>query len=338
MDLDRYEQFGKIDTTGILRNIEEFPGQLETAFEEMQLFALPSHYIQINHIVLLGVGANAVANSLLYSMAGSSSIAITIWDKQGVPDFVTGRTLVIACSYSGDTALTTQSFDIAAQKGAKLIGISSGGLIGSLCRKYRSPFYEIQYGAPPRLALGYIIASLYVIFVKLGILDKNIEIFKESVVLVKALNQKNKADIPLVKNTAKQLIIKVKNKIPIVIASGTLMPAANRFVQQMGESAKTLTFSTSVSDYFHLGMKGLIFPTRLQDKVHYFLFISQFSDKLEHEAAKEIISQFKRQGISFDIISVDLARTAFAEAICCIQLVDYIAYYMSINNDTNPEE
>jgi glucose/mannose-6-phosphate isomerase len=338
MDLDKFEQFSRLDVSGILRNIEEFPDQLKTAAIEMESFALPAHYAQSNHIILLGVGSNYIANCLIQNLAKDSTIPITVCHGITLPNFITGKTLVIASSYSGDTEETAAGFDLAAKRGAKLIAITSGGMLASYARKYKAPIYEISYGSAPRVSLGYTIASLYAIAMKLGILEKDSEKIPESAALVKGFLQKIKADVVMSKNNSKQLALRLKNRIPIIIGSGTMLPVATRFADQINETALTMSFYQSLARLRHHGIRGINFPAKLQDKIIYIFLTSNFAPAKEEEVYSEISSLFNRRGIPHEVISIEPPGSRLAEALCAIQLADYTAYYLSIINDNNPQQ
>lgn len=337
MDLDRFDHFARLDTNGILRNIEEFPAQLETAWLEADNLSMPAHFVQSNHIVLLGVGANLVANLLIQFLTQNSTIPVTVWNNPGIPSFVNGKTLVIASSYSGNTEETVTAFEEAANLGAKLLVISSGGKLGAFARKYKAPFYEINYGSEPRVSLGYFIASLYRIAMKIGIIEKNPDAIPEAAALVKGFLQKIKSDVVLSKNSSKQLALRLKSKIPVTVGNNTLLPVAIRFSNQLNEMALTTSFHQPLWELRHHSIRGINYPPKLSEKIIYILFTSKFSSRQDKEVLEEVLRLFDRRGIPYEVIAIEPPGSKLAEALCSIQLSDYTAYYLSILNDNNPQ-
>jgi glucose/mannose-6-phosphate isomerase len=86
------------------KHIEGFIGQLEDAFSigEKVIFSIPDK--KISNVLILGVGGSGIGgaivakNSLL-----EASIPISICNDYNIPEYVNEETLVIACSYSGNT-------------------------------------------------------------------------------------------------------------------------------------------------------------------------------------------------------------------------------------------
>jgi glucose/mannose-6-phosphate isomerase len=222
--------------------------------------------------------------------------------------------------------------------GAKLIAISSGGLLGSYARKYKAPFYEISYGSAPRVSLGYFVSALYKISMRLGLIEKNQDVMLEASVLVKGFLQKIKSDVVLSKNSSKQLALRLKGKIPVMVGNDALLPAAMRFSTQINESALTMSFYQSLSELRHHSIRGINFPAKLQEKVIFILFSSRISGQKDEERFLEITRLFDRRGLPYETIAIDPPGSKLAEALCAIQLADYTAYYLSILYDNNPQQ
>src|SRR5207244_9529844 len=68
--------------------------------------------------------------------------------------------LVVALSYSGETAEVLSAADAALARGAPLVTLSAGGRLGELARSRRLPHVRLPGGLMPRMALGYLFFGL----------------------------------------------------------------------------------------------------------------------------------------------------------------------------------
>ena len=96
----------------------------------------------------------------------SSSSAAT-----GYPTPWTRDTLVLSCSYSGNTEETLATFEQASSQGAPIIAVSGGGALAREAQARSLPFFQIDYQGEPRSALGYSFIVPAVLLSKLGLLD-----------------------------------------------------------------------------------------------------------------------------------------------------------------------
>ena len=138
-----------LDNSNMLKAIEDFSHQCRTALELPKGMAVSG---KIDKIVVAGMGGSAVGGDLLKSYMHNSKIPIFVVRDYKVPDFVDENTLVFAVSYSGNTEETIAAFDDATRKKAKVISVTTGGILGSKAKK----MIKIPVGLQPRAALGYL--------------------------------------------------------------------------------------------------------------------------------------------------------------------------------------
>lgn len=338
MDLDNITEFGRLDYTGLLRNIEELPFQVEVAYNDASKFTFPSHYIQAKNILLLGTGSNYIANEFVRLISLESRVPIIVWGREGIPDFVDHHTLVIANSYSGDDALVVKSFNLSAQNGAKLLGITTGGMIASLCRKYKSPCYEIIYGSTPRAAIGFPITVVYILFQKLGLVDNKKNNIKDSIALIKGFQQKIKSDINTSKNIAKQISLRIAGKNIITIGADHLSPVALRLNQQLAQTAKKFSYNYCFEDLLEGKYLDSERTAKNREKLYVVLFKSNYYSSIINSSINDFEMQRKKEGLVFEPIEISATSSKFDEGVQAIMLSDYISYYLAIHTNTIPEK
>lgn len=252
ISLDRTSELLTLDASNMLQSIRDFPDQLSSGWSSMAQLSIPTHYVQANHILILGAGTSGLAGQYVQRLAAQSSgVPVTVWSSSRLPSYINGRSLVIALSYSGQTLEIIEGFRDAAERGCKLFGISTGGEIGALCRKYRAPWYQIQYGAQSRAAFGYLLAPLVETLQRLGFLDKHLIEFDQSVHALRAYVERLETPVPTTQNQAKHLAQQLLHTQLYCVASDLCLPIATRWTQQLAQNAKASAWCESLDTIQH---------------------------------------------------------------------------------------
>jgi glucose/mannose-6-phosphate isomerase len=114
-----------------------------------------------------GSGISGVIASRM--LAGASPVPIQANSDYGVPGWVGSDTLVIACSYSGNTEETLMALDAAHQRGARIVAITSGGQLWDRVKANGWPAVQIPGGQPPRSQFGYAFTSVFHVLCAAGL-------------------------------------------------------------------------------------------------------------------------------------------------------------------------
>lgn len=335
--LDAENLIKKLDPNGMLQSINDLPDQIETCWQQMQKFAILTHYVKTDKILILGMGGSAIGGDLIASLALSySKVPIFIHRDYEIPNFVDSNTLVIAVSYSGNTEETLDGFTKAGEKGAKLIAVSTGGKIESLCRKYQAPMFKVFYGSAPRAALGYLFTAVLAVLNKLDFITLGQNEIKELVRRLREYQKKVSFEIPTSQNPAKKLSQRLENKIPVIMASGTLSVVARRWKTQFNENSKQFAFFEIFPELCHNMVVGLDFPKKVKNDIFIILLESEF-DHPRNRLRQSVIHQIlRKKGINYEVIIMDKTDTPLIEMFQVILLGEYTSYYLAILNNVDP--
>lgn len=335
--LDDEKVYQKLDPKAMLQSIKDLPDQLSAAAKQMGELSLPTHYIKVKNIVILGMGGSAIGGSLSASL-GQLKIKVPIYVHRDydLPAFVNHESLVIGTSYSGNTEETVSGFEEAGKRGAKLVAISSDGQIESLCRKFRVPMFKINYGAQPRAALGYLFGAVIGILNKLRFIELEKDEVEKTVLAMKSLEKNIHFGILAAQNQAKQLAQRAHDKIPVVVGSGTLAEVARRWKTQINENAKQTAIFEQLPELNHNMVVGLEFPDKLSEKIFIIMLQSQFDHKRTKLRQQITLQIFQQKKIQYETIYLQQAKTPFMEMMLSIFLGDYVSYYMGILNKVDP--
>ena len=336
-NLDNTQAMQNLDRENILGNIQDFPDQVEKCWSDWQKIALPTPYVTIKSILILGMGGSAQGGGIVASLAQKNSpIPIVTLRDYDLPGWVDKNTLVIACSYSGETEETVSALLQAVKLTDKIITISTGGRIYSIGSQNRAIHYPIHYGSAPRAALGYSLTAILAVFKKLNLVEISNDDIKETILLLRGLQKKIDVIVPERRNMAKLLAQKIAGRIPIVFGSGNLTEVARRFKGQFNENAKSASYFETIPELNHNSLVGLEFPTDLKQKLFFVILQSKYDhprNQLRTNITAQILEQKK---IPYESIMVQPAGSEVSEVMQMIMLGDFISYYLAILNNVQP--
>jgi glucose/mannose-6-phosphate isomerase len=337
ISLDRTSELLSIDTSNMLQSIRDFPDQLSSGWSSMVQLSIPTHYVQANHVVILAAGTSAIAGQYAQRLASADSgVPVTVWSSSRLPNYVNGRTLVIALSYSGQVGEISEGFREAAERGCKLFGISTGGEIGALCRKYRAPWYQIQYGAQSRAAFGYLLSPLIETLQRLSFINKNTIQFEQSILALRAYMERLEISVPSGQNPAKHLAQQLADKQLYCIASDLCLPLAARWSAQLAQNAKQGAWYESLDNIQHATIERLAGFGGIDSKTYVVSFRSSHdsdADALALNAVEQLLAVAK---VPSEELLLDGDGTLFQDYLIYTIFGDFLSFYLALLKGTDP--
>ena len=217
INLDSLGDIKDFDQGEVLTSIRRLPEQVADAWKQVTDGEVPAACRLAKNVVVSGMGGSAlgarIADSLLTDKARSP---IEIFTEYRLPDYVNQETLVIASSYSGNTAETLTAAGEAINRGAIVYGVTTGGELARLLSQKNIPYYLIDAkenpSGKPRLGIGYSIGAILAVLARCGfinLLDSEVaEAVEEAKKFVKAFGP----TVPKEKNPAKELAETLKSR------------------------------------------------------------------------------------------------------------------------------
>ena len=335
MKLDDLNLMNKIDPEDMYHKIIHLPEQIIEAYQEAKIHK-PKNFVskknEIKRIVVCGMGGSAISGDLTKA-AFQNVIPVDVVKDYTIP-FVDSSTLVICCSYSGNTEETVSCFEEAGQKTSYLSAVTSGGkLIEKLDAS--KVWVEIKGGNPPRTAIAYIFLSIIRILEEFKIIPNQKENVDNLVaeMVKKAGALANNVDFE--RNLAKQTAAKIDNLIPIIYSVDPLLTAiAYRWKCQINENSKYPAFNNKFPEMNHNEIEGW---EDVQMRTKFFpLFLSDL--ETNHLYTKRV-SAFKNLLNKNDIEYLEFfaeGKNNLTKFFTLIFLGDMVSYYLAILRDTNP--
>jgi glucose/mannose-6-phosphate isomerase len=218
-------------------------------------------------VVVAGMGGSGVAGDVLAALAFASS-AVPVLPVKGdrLPGFVGPGTLLIAVSYSGDTAETLSAVEQGLAVGARLVAVASGGALAELAQGRGAPLVAVEGGRMPRAALWSLAVPVCAAASAAGVLPP---LRDQVLAAADALDAEAAALGPAVAtgaNPAKRAALRLLDRLPVVWGSGQLgAVAATRLRTQCNENAKVPVVSAPLPEADHndvMGLEGGLGPGR----------------------------------------------------------------------------
>jgi glucose/mannose-6-phosphate isomerase len=193
-------------------------------------------------ILVCGMGGSAMAGSLLADGWPGLKVPLLVHRDSGLPAWAGPRTLVLACSYSGNTAETLAAVAEARRQGCPVAAVTSGGELLELARRDGLPAIEMPGGQPPRTALGASLGAQLHLLAALGLLPDPTADIAAACAQAEAghLACLDGNPAPAGTSAARDLAAALHGRFPVIFTAGAeAHGAGRRFVAQLNENAKS---------------------------------------------------------------------------------------------------
>jgi len=250
MNLDDLEALAQIDPHDARRALVEFPAQCRRA---RTLRAIPPLGIGTPRVVVVaGMGGSAVGGDLLAACAADAvGVPILVHRGFGLPALAGPDALVIACSYSGDTAEVLSAFEAAVARRVPVVALTAGGALAQRAAAAGRPRVTLPDGLMPRMALGYLLLPAVTLLAGCGVTVATAAEMDEAVAAVEALAPELVPGRPAGDNEAKRLALSIGDRLPVIYGGPTTGAVAYRWKTDVEENAKTFAVAGTLPEMNH---------------------------------------------------------------------------------------
>ena len=330
-----------IDKSNMYESIYDFAMHIEESFDFFkENSSLNKNYNNINKIIILGMGGSAITGLLMKEIL-KNNINIPIEVNQGysIPKWIDNKTLVLACSYSGNTEETLISCEKSFKKTSNIIGISKGGDLFDLLKNNGiNEYVKMPEGFQPRAALGFAFALMLILLNKIKIINDSLICDLQN--SIPQLKEKAK-EYSLENNTniAYLAANKIHKKNPLIYAQeGIFNIIGYRFKCQLAENSKILAFNNAIPEMNHNEIEA--YTSTVNTKNNF--IVIWINDPIYHDRNKkriQIVNNIWKNKIKEQLfleLQLKEVENKLLKYLSYIQLVDWISYHVAILNNTNP--
>ncbi len=329
-------EIAKFDADGMLQKILEFPEQLKHALDLARSTKVPLNNEKIQHICVCGMGGSAIGGDLVRScLHNQLNIPFFVNRYYQVPNFINESSLVIVCSYSGNTEETLAAYEDAYQRKAQIICVTSGGILGDKAALNNHLIFSAPGGYPPRSALGYLLVPiLYCLFLTEQIANPESDIL-ETIEVLESLATEYDPDEK--DNFAKQISRSLKGKIPLVYASiAGFEPVTWRWKSQLSENSKVLAFSNVFPELNHNEVMGWGPLDDLNSKFK-IIYLKDRDDHSQITKRMELTRKILEKHTGDTIIEIkSRGESLLTRIFSLIYLGDLVSLYLAVENQVDP--
>jgi len=337
-DLDNAATLAELDPAGMRERMRELPRQCADAWAMTRRLSLPEGWRDVRRVVILGMGGSAIGGALLAGLA-TEECSVPVYPVGGydLPAHVGPDSLVIGSSYSGDTEETLSAFAQAAERGCRLIAVTTGGKLAEAARERDAVLIRFDYHSPPRAAVGYSFTLLLGLLCRLRLLRDHEADLEEAVAVMESWQREWSPEVPVAGNVAKQMALALVGRLPVVYGAGFLAPVARRWKGQFNENSKIWSFWEELPELDHNAVLGYGLPEAIRERISVLMLRSPHDPprvQVRWEVTGELLSQ---AGVGINPVW-GKGDSRLAQMFSLVHLGDYVSLYLAVLNGVDPSE
>lgn len=303
--------------------------------QKLEIKNLPEAIPEFKQIVVAGMGGSALAGDMSRDWL-DLAVPFQVVKDYKLPKYVGKDTLVIACSFSGNTEETLSAYHDAKEKGAHVVIAAGKGKLVEIAESEHLPYVIMPYdGVTPRMFLTTNLRAFLEIFAAYHIIDAGIFTELENTARnLAGLANKWGIEVPFKENQAKQLAWHCAGKTPIFYTSPRLRSAAYKWKIAINESAKNTSWCDEYSEFNHNEFMGWA-SHPIEKPFAVFDLRSSFEDprvSKRFEISNRLLSGLRPKETTIQLEG----ETLLEQFIWSNILADYVSAYLGILNGVDP--
>ena len=309
--------------------IDAFPRQLKEALEIGRKATLKAPGGPYSNVVVTGLGGSGIGGKIAAQLVHKEAkCPIEVYHNYYLPGYVDHKSLVIACSYSGNTEETIAAMEQALAKGARVCVVTSGGIMLEMAKAKGLDHIVIPGGNPPRTMLAYSLVQIFFVLHHFGIIGDG---FEGAIRTAAGMLEGDKEDI---KQAAMDLTEKLVGKRLVIYSEANTEAVSIRFRQQVNENSKELCWHHTIPEMNHNELVGWAGGDKS-------VAVVIFRHKTDHERTQMRMEINK--GI-FEKYTPHVHEvwsqgdTAFARQLHLINLGDWVSLFWAQKKGVDPSE
>lgn len=317
------------------KDAQDALGIAEKQWQQLEYnFVVPNIANNVDNIVFAGMGGSALGALLSMTWPGYT-VPFEICRSYSIPTYVSGSTLFIASSYSGNTEETIEVLQQAANKHAIIVIIAGGGKLRDIANENGYPFIQLPHASQPRYAALYGLKALVAILQECGLVHSgDVADMSQTAEYLKNASMQWRPDVPKSNNLAKQIALDVIGTSPVIYASNMLYPAAYKWKISFNENAKNVAWCNAYPEFNHNEFMG--WSSHPIEKPYSVIDLRSSFDHPRIQKRFDLSAKLL-SGRRPAPIAVELqGDTLLEQLLWAMVLGDFVTIYTAILNGVNP--
>mgnify|MGYP000891426328 CR=1 FL=1 len=309
--------------------VAEFPLQVEEAIAIAKTAELNKVDKKFQNLVISGLGGSGIGGTIGAQLAlDQLSIPSYVNKDYHLPSFVNGHSLVVLCSYSGNTEETLSAFEEAESKGAELVCITSGGKLLEIAKNKGINHIQIPAEYPPRAAFGLSFTQLLKVLEHYNLIDSSLLNQMEAVPAFLRDEEES------IQSLANEIADKFMGKTPILYCAAENEGVAVRFRQQINENGKMLCWHHVYPEMTHNELVG--WTIKNEDQA--VLFMRTSHDHIRTQKRMDITKEVYAKYTSSILDHNAKGSNKLEQSIYWIHLGDWVSVMLAEKRGLDPVE
>ena len=310
--------------------IKEFPEQLCKAIAIGDKASFKTTFSStIKNIVVCGLGGSGIGGDLLAELLRNQlPIPVLVNKGYSLPAYVDNSSLLLLCSYSGNTEETVSCATEAIARNLQPICITSGGKLAHVATQNNFDLVLIPAGFPPRCCLGYSATQLFFVLKNYGLIDDK---FKTTFTRIASFLENEQSEIMA---QTEQFASKLLGKVVIIYAEDKYESTALRLKQQINENSKLQCWYNVIPELNHNELVGWREPV---DALSF--LIIRADDENSRNTARLLFTKDVMTSVTNQVQEI-VAKGAdtFEKHFYLIHFGDWLSYYLGVQQGYDPIE
>ncbi|MEX2230173.1 MAG: bifunctional phosphoglucose/phosphomannose isomerase [Dehalococcoidia bacterium] len=334
--LDAPATYARFDPSDMRARIAGLPRQSREAWRRGRDWLLPEALQSPpSRVVILAVGGSAIGGDVVATLASTSTtIPIQLVRNYGLPP-LDERTLVVACSFSGETEEAIAAFGAALALPGPRLAITTGGALARVAASAGAPVFSYQFDGQPRSALGYGIFALLAILGRVGVLPVDEHDVESTHRGLERDAARLAPEVPALENEAKRVASWIHSCMPLIAGADFLEVAARRWAAQISENAKQWAFAGALPELNHNLIMGFGAPPFARKHVRALLLDAKPVHPRNHLRVALTVRELETVDIANRVIQIpgDTRLEAITRG---SYLGDWVSLYLAMLNQVDP--
>ena len=189
------------------------------------------------------------------------------------------------------------------------------------------------------MALGYSISAIISILSKCEFINLNSDEINNITKSLKTLIKDFSIEKPAKENIAKNLSLKLKNKIPVIVSSEHLIGSSHSFKNILNETSKTFSVLFDIPELNHHLMEGLRNPAEAKNYLKFvFIESDSYTPRVQkrYEITKEVVEKNDVDYITYQVSTTSKIEQIFEVVILGMFVSFYLSYLYGVDPSKIP--